>query len=105
MNAIREGRIIFQNIKKSAIAAVASNGGELWAVLLSLFAGGVWGIPLAIGAIQILMVDLMAELIPITALTWDPPEKGLMTAKPRDVKQHIFNRAAIFNRLWFGLLM
>jgi hypothetical protein len=32
-------------------------------------------IPLAITAVQILMIDLMAELIPITALTWDPPAK------------------------------
>jgi Ca2+-transporting ATPase len=54
---------------------VASNGGELFAVLLSLFAGMIRGLPLAITAVQILMIDLMAELIPITALTWDPPEK------------------------------
>jgi Ca2+-transporting ATPase len=53
---------------------MASNGGELFAVLLSLFAGMLRKIPLAISAIQILMIDLMAELIPITALTWDPPE-------------------------------
>ncbi|MEI8009025.1 MAG: hypothetical protein WCI00_06725 [bacterium] len=37
--AIKEGRIIFQNIKKSAILAVGSNGGELVVVLLSLFIG------------------------------------------------------------------
>jgi Ca2+-transporting ATPase len=52
-----------------------------------------------------LMIDLMAELIPITALTWDPPENWLMEANPRDVKQHIFNKPVIFDRLWFGLLM
>ncbi|MCX6822772.1 MAG: cation-transporting P-type ATPase [candidate division SR1 bacterium] len=105
VNAIREGRIIFQNIKKSAILAVASNGGELFVVLLSLLAGGIWDIPLAITATQILMIDLMAELIPITALTRDPPETGLMEAKPRDVKLHIFDRAVIIDWIRYGLLM
>ena len=105
VNAIREWRIIFQNIKKSAILAVASNGGELFAVLFSLFIGMNFGIPLAISAVQILMIDLMAELIPITALTWDPPEKWLMEAKPRDVNQHIFNKPVIIDWIWFGLLM
>ena len=54
---------------------MASNGGELFAVLLSLFVGMTFNLPLAITAVQILMIDLMAELIPITALTWDPPAK------------------------------
>ena len=103
--AIREGRIIFQNIKKSAILAVGSNGWELVVVLLSLFIGIPLWIPLAISAIQILMIDLMAELIPITALTWDPPEKWLMESPPRDVKQHIFNRPTIIDWIWFGILM
>ncbi|MFA6256464.1 MAG: cation-transporting P-type ATPase [Candidatus Absconditabacterales bacterium] len=103
--AIREGRIIFQNIRKSAILAVASNGGELFAVLFSLFMGMSFKIPLAITAVQILMIDLMAELIPITALTWDPPAKGLMEAEPRDVNQHIFNKPVIIDWIWFGILM
>lgn len=103
--AIREWRIIFQNIKKSAIAALASNGWELRAVLPSLLVGALWGIPISIGAVQILMVDLMAELIPITALTWDPAEKWLMKKPPRDVNQHIFNKAAILHWLYFGITM
>jgi len=103
--AIREWRIIFQNIRKSAIAAVASNGWELRVVLFSLFAWGIRGIPLAIWAVQILMIDLMAELIPISALTWDPPEKWLMNNAPRDVHHHIFNRTTIINWFWFGILM
>ena len=105
VNAIREWRIIFQNIKKSAILAMASNGGELFAVLLSLVVWGIRGIPLAITATQILMIDLMAELIPITALTRDPPETWLMQAKPRDVTQHIFNKAVIIDWIRYGLLM
>ena len=103
--AIREWRIIFQNIRKSAILAVASNGWELFVVLFSLFVGMSFGVPLAISAVQILMIDLMAELIPITALTWDPPAKWLMEAEPRDVEQHIFNKPIIIDWLWFGLLM
>jgi Ca2+-transporting ATPase len=52
-----------------------------------------------------LMIDLFAELIPVLALTRDPPAIWLMESKPRDVNQHILNRPVIIDVLLAGALM
>src|SRR5262249_30602743 len=62
-------------------------------------------IPLAIGAVQILAIDLMAELFPIAALGWDPAEHDLMQDKPRDLREHILSTPVIFDLVRTGLIM
>jgi Ca2+-transporting ATPase len=105
VGAIQEGRVIYRNIKKIAIANLSGNTAELFTVLISLFAVSVWKIPIAISAVQILAIDLMAELFPIAALGWDPPESELMTDKPRDLNHHIVNLNSVIDLALSGLLM
>ena len=105
VNAVQSGRVIFQNIRKAALSAITSNGGELFVVLISLAAQTAWHVPIAIGAVQILAIDLIAELFPIAALGWDPGESDLMREKPRDLHNHILNRASIWDLVWSGSLM
>ena len=105
VNAIQSGRVIFQNIRKAALSAITSNAGELFVVLISLVGQAVFAIPIAIGAVQILAIDLIAELFPIAALGWDPAEGDLMHEKPRNLKDHILNRRNILDLAWSGSLM
>ncbi len=105
VNAVQSGRVIFQNIRKAALSAITSNGGELFVVLISLAAQSAWGIPIAIGAVQILAIDLIAELFPIAALGWDPAEGDLMHEKPRNLRDHILNKANVIDLAWGGALM
>jgi len=72
VNAIREGRIIFQNIRKIILSSITSNAGELFAILPSLVAAAIWDIPISITVVQILMIDLMAEMPALTSLALDP---------------------------------
>ncbi|HSX31226.1 MAG TPA: cation-transporting P-type ATPase [Candidatus Saccharimonadales bacterium] len=104
VSAIEQGRLTFQNIKKAARCALTDNMGELMTVLISLAATAIWGIPAAITAIQILAIDLVAELFPVTALGWDPAATRLMRAKPRALGDHIINRKTVFEFVGFGLL-
>lgn len=78
VGAIKEGRIIYQNIKKTTISCITSNGGELFAVLTSLACQALFNIPIAINPVQILCIDLIGEMGPLTALTRDPAQKNLM---------------------------
>jgi Ca2+-transporting ATPase len=103
--AVKEGRIIFQNLRKTILACLTSNSGELFVVLISLAMSAVFDIPIAITAVQILAVDLIAEMFPLTALTWDPPHDGLMTEQPRDTRQHLLNRPNILDLIFSGFLM
>lgn len=104
VTAIREGRTIFQNLKKTILASIAANTAELVCVLLG-FIGVPFGLPIPITAVQILAVDLAGEILPLTALTFDPPEKSLMQSRPRDLKEHVINRKSLLYVFFYGFFI
>ncbi|MBI5412699.1 cation-translocating P-type ATPase [Candidatus Peregrinibacteria bacterium] len=105
VTAIQEGRTIFQNLKKTILSSLTSNGGELFAVLLSLLGTALFGFPLAILAVQILAIDLVGEMLPLTFLTWDPAQTKIMSAPPRNPSDHIVNKFSLIDLAWSGFLM
>ncbi len=79
VNAVEEGRGIFDNIQKFVHYLLACNAGE---VLLMFFAALIgWPVPLA--AIQILWINLVTDGLPALALGMEPPERDIMTRPPR----------------------
>ena len=92
VEAVREGRTIYRNLKKTVLASMTTNMAELMVVVMGLaaVAMGDWAIPML--ALQILAIDLLAEVMPLTCLTFDPPPPGIMKASPRDRSEHIMNR-------------
>jgi Ca2+-transporting ATPase len=104
VGAIEQGRLTFRNITKAARCALTDNAGELFAVLISLAAQAIFDIPIAILAVQILAIDLIAELFPVTALGWDPAQNDLMHDKPRNLKDHIINKRTIGEFIGYGFL-
>ncbi|KHD86191.1 cation-translocating P-type ATPase [Heyndrickxia ginsengihumi] len=87
-SAIKEGRNIYENIRKFVRYLLASNVGEilvmLFAMLLSL--------PLPVIPIQILWVNLVTDGLPAMALGLDQPEENVMKRKPRHPKEGVFAR-------------
>ncbi|MEA1976258.1 MAG: cation-translocating P-type ATPase [Bacillota bacterium] len=105
VHAIREGRTIYNNLKKTIIASLTSNAAELAIVLIGLVLGAVFNWPIPILAIQILSIDLLAEILPLTALTFDKSSKELMSSPPRRQENHIVNKNSFAEIIFFGLLM
>ena len=105
VGAIEQGRVIFQNIKKTVLSCITSNFAELTIVLLSLGLGAVLAFPFAISVTQILAIDLMAELFPLAALGWDPPTSNIMNDKPRNIKNHIMSNRAILDVVSSGFII
>jgi Ca2+-transporting ATPase len=105
VEAVREGRTIYDNLRKTVLASMTTNGAELAVVLLGMAAValGNWAIPIL--AIQILAIDLLAEVMPLTCLTFDPPAEGVMRHPPRDQRRHIMNRRTSLEVAFLGLLM
>ena len=99
--AIREGRTIFANLRKTVLGNIAANLGELTTVLIG-FGLLPLGLPHPITAVQILAVDLVGELLPLTALTLDPPDKALMKSAPRKIVDHIIIRRSLLAVTLFG---
>ena len=102
--AVREGRTIFQNLRRVILSSITSNLGELSVVCLG-FVGVAAGLPIPITAVQILAVDLIAEMLPLMALTFDPAEPGVMQQPPRRLGAHIVNRHSLVELVVDGALM
>ncbi len=103
--AIRQGRTIYANIKKGVLSCFTSNAAEMVVNFCSLILVATFGLPLAINVLQILAVDLLAELFPIAALGRDKEEGELMQARPRNQKDHILQKVSIIDILWSGGLI
>jgi Ca2+-transporting ATPase len=104
VNAVREGRTIFQNLKSVILSSITSNIGELACVCVG-FAGVAFGLPIPITAVQILSIDLIGEMLPLMSLTFDPPDRKLMRDPPRKLGSHIVDRRRLFELAFFGALM
>lgn len=85
VDGIREGRLIFENLKKCICYVLSSNVPEI--VPFLLFIG--LKIPLAIETICILLIDLGTDLAPAVALAYEEPEDAIMQMPPRDEHEHL----------------
>jgi Ca2+-transporting ATPase len=86
VRAVREGRVIFENIKKSVYFLLSCNIGEI----VAIFAAILLQFPVPLLPIQILWVNLVTDSLPALALGMDPAEPGIMSRKPRSKAQGIF---------------
>lgn len=101
VQAVRQGRTIFNNIKKTVIFLLSSNLGEVLAIFMGLLLG--W--PTLLRPVHILWVNLVTDTLPALALGVDDEEEGVMDEKPRKQSEHILHGnilTLIFNGLWIG---
>lgn len=101
VHAVREGRNIYENIKKSVIFLLSCNLGEVVAILASVLF--FWPVPLI--ATQILWINLLTDTLPAIALGIDPGDKEVMKRKPRDPKESFFAHGAGTRAALGGLLI
>jgi P-type Ca2+ transporter type 2C len=86
--AIKEGRNIYENIRKFVRYLLASNVGEILVMLFAM----ILGLPLPLIPIQILWVNLVTDGLPAMALGLDRPEENVMKRKPRSPNEGVFSR-------------
>ena len=86
VEAVKQGRNIYDNIKKAIHFLIATNIGEI----VTIFMGLILGFKSPLLAIQLLWVNLVTDSLPAIALGLEPPEKGIMDRKPIDSKKGIF---------------
>jgi Ca2+-transporting ATPase len=87
-SAIKEGRNIYENIRKFIRYLLASNVGEILVMLFAMLLA----LPLPLVPIQILWVNLVTDGLPAMALGLDQPEGDVMKRKPRSPKEGVFAR-------------
>lgn len=101
VEAIKEGRHIYDNIKKFILYLLSCNSAEVYVMLLC----GIFGLPIPFSAIMILWVNLIADIPPALTLGLDPPEYDIMERLPRDPRQNIFNWKTVVLLLYQGFSM
>lgn len=104
VTAVKEGRGIYDNIRKSVHFLLSCNLGEI----LTVFAAMMLWQETPLMPIQLLWVNLVTDSLPALALGMEPVENDVMTRKPRAKKESIFAHGlgamAIVQGLMIGLL-
>ncbi|SHH12820.1 Ca2+-transporting ATPase [Thermosyntropha lipolytica DSM 11003] len=88
VNAVYEGRAIYDNIRKFIRYLLGCNIGEI----LVMFLASLLAMPLPLLPIQILWINLVTDGLPAMALGLEPPEPDIMRRKPRPKDENIFAR-------------
>ena len=96
VEAVKQGRNIYDNIKKAIHFLLATNIGEI----VTIFLGLLLGLKSPLLAIQLLWVNLVTDSFPAIALGLERPEEGIMTRKPRGSKESLFSGG-----LWYKIIL
>lgn len=106
--AVREGRTVYDNIKKVISWTLPTNAGEATTIIIALFVG----LALPVTAVQILWINLVTAITLGLALAFEPSEEGTMRRPPRrrdeplltaDLLWHVFLVSVLFAAAVFGV--
>jgi len=101
VTAVKQGRRIFDNIRKFIKYTMTSNSGEIWVLLLA----PLLGMPIPLLPIHILWINLVTDGLPGLALSVEPAEKGLMSRAPRSPNESIFAHGMWQYIIFLGLFI
>jgi Ca2+-transporting ATPase len=101
VSAVKEGRRIYDNIRKFVKYTMTSNSGEIWTIFLAPFLG----LPIPLLPIHILWINLVTDGLPGLALAGEHAERNIMQRPPRPPSESVFAHGMWQHILWVGLLM
>jgi Ca2+-transporting ATPase len=101
VKAVKEGRRIYDNIRKFVKYIMTCNSAEIWTIFLA----PLLGLPIPLLPIQILWINLVTDGLPGLALSAEKAEKNIMTRPPRKTDESLFAEGMGYHILWVGLLM
>ena len=101
VGAVREGRRIYDNIRKFVRYAMTGNSGEIWTIFLA----PMLLLPIPLLPIHILWVNLVTDGLPGLALAAEPAERGIMQRPPRPPTESLFANGMWQHILGVGLLI
>jgi magnesium-transporting ATPase (P-type) len=99
--AVEEGRTVYDNLKKTIVYLLPTNGGEALAVIAAV----AMGMTLPITPVQILWVNMVTETTLSLALAFDPTESAVMRRPPRDPREPLLSRYLAWRVAFVSLLL
>ncbi len=106
IDAVSEGRLIYDNMKKFIAYLLSANAGEILTVLFGLVIGAVVldNIILPVLAIQLLFINIVTDAFPALALGISAPEENVMQRPPRDPQEPLLDKVMLIKILITGIL-
>ena len=101
VSAVKEGRGIYDNIKKAVHFLLSSNIGEI----LTIFVAILFGLPTPLVAVQLLWVNLVTDSLPAIALGVEPAAKDIMQKKPVSPSKGMFADGLAFQIIVEGIMI
>ena len=101
VKAVKEGRRIYDNIRKFVKYIMTCNGAEIW----TLFLAPLIGLPIPLLPIHILWINLVTDGLPGLALASEKEEADIMKRPPRKTNESLFADGIGYHIVWVGLLM
>jgi Ca2+-transporting ATPase len=101
VKAVKEGRRIYDNIRKFVKYIMTCNGAEIWTIFLA----PVIGLPMPLLPIHILWINLVTDGLPGIALASEKAEHDIMKRPPRKASESLFAQGIAYHIVWVGLLM
>ena len=101
VNAVKEGRRIFDNIRRFIKYIMTCNGAEIWTIFLA----PMMGMPIPLLPIHILWINLVTDGLPALTLANEKAETDVMKRPPRPSKESLFSDGVGYHIVWVGLLM
>jgi len=101
VSAVKEGRKIYDNIRKFIKYLLTTNSGEIW----TLFLAPLVGLPIPLLPIHLLWINLVTDSLPALALSAEPAEGDIMNRPPRHPQESVFSGGLGTHAIWVGLLM
>jgi len=100
-HAVKEGRTVYDNIKKAIVFIMPTNGGEAGMVLVAILLG----MTLPITPVQILWVNMVTAVTLALALSFEKSEPGVMRRPPRDPREPILSGFMLWRIVFVSLLL
>ncbi|HEY6871576.1 MAG TPA: cation-translocating P-type ATPase [Geobacteraceae bacterium] len=101
VRAVREGRRIFDNIRKFIKYLLTTNSGEV----ITIACAPLLGLPIPLLPIHILWINLMTDALPALALSVEPAEGDVMARPPRPPRESVFAHGLGLHVVWVGTLI
>jgi Ca2+-transporting ATPase len=101
VKAIKEGRRIYDNIRKFIKYILTCNGAEVWTIFLA----PLLGLPIPLLPIHLLWINLVTDGLPGLALAGEKAEANVMQRPPRPAGESLFAKGIGLHIVWVGMLM
>ena len=101
VKAVKEGRRIYDNIRKFVKYIMTCNSAEIW----TIFMAPILGLPIPLLPVHILWINLVTDGLPGLALASEKAEDDIMERPPRPSGESLFAGGMIMHIIWVGILM